>query len=226
MDQGTLAVVVVVAVAGLALLMRRLGGRAPDAAATGGMGIEDELEAASASLPETYQDDDDDEPAEAGALTSDGWAFVPDGDEVQIVPPDSPEEEIAEAMGQYGTVMGDAGRVEGMPKRRTPGIAKPGEHLDAGDFTGVRVVRGAPDVDPWRLEALGREGEYRSWSFETEDAARTAMGLLERRIVRVPLGEDGEPSPPADADYVTALAMMQAGVADLAMDSGDDEPRT
>ncbi|HKQ59095.1 MAG TPA: hypothetical protein VJY35_14635 [Candidatus Eisenbacteria bacterium] len=225
MDKNILAVIVVVGVAALALLMRRFGSRPPDAAAAGGTRIEDELEAASASLPEAYEDDDD-EPAEAGALTSDGWAFVPDGDEVQIVPPDSPEEETAEAMGQFGTVMGDAGRVEGMPKRRTPGIAKPGEHLDAGDLTGVRVVRGAPDVDPWRLEALGREGEYRSWSFETEDAARTAMGLLERRIVRVPLGEDGEPSPPADEDYVTALTMMQAGVADLAMDSGDDEPRT
>ena len=56
--------------------------------------------------------------------------------------------------------------------------------LSAGDLVAARVKRGAPDLDPWRLEGLGREHEMVMWSFETEEAARTALGLPEERVVR------------------------------------------
>jgi hypothetical protein len=224
MDKNILAVIVVAAVAALALLMRR-GAKRSEAITDAGTRRAGEAREPAASP--MAAEPDEDEPAEAGAFTSDGWAFVPDGHEVQLVPP-AAAEDLLEAMGRAGAAIVDrnTGALDSdLRHRALPGM-KPGEHFDAGDLTGVRVVRGAPDVDPWRLEALGREGEYRAWAFETEDAARTAMGLLERRIVRAPLGEDGAPAPPVDADYVAALAITQAGVADLAVDGGDDEPRT
>ena len=226
MDQGLLAILLVVVVAAVALWLRR-GSQAVDTARVEPPARDEPP----APYRDAVTDESGDEATEAGAFTSDGWAFVPDGNEVHLVPPASEEDEVervmAAAMGQSSeTPLDGPGGVLGRDSRhRGSAPGKPGEHLDVGDLIGARVVRGAPDTDPWRLEALGREGEYRAWAFETEDAARTAHGLLERRIVRPPLDDDGEPSPPLDEDYATALALTQAGIADVATDPGDDEPR-
>lgn len=115
---------------------------------------------------------DPEDAADVAARTSDGWALVPDRDDVRFIPPREREE------------MGE------MPS-----------HIDRGDFTAARVVRGAPDFDPWRLEVLGRDGEYRAWFFETEDGAEAALDLFQRRIVVPPRDEYGEPAPPTDADF-------------------------
>ena len=121
---------------------------------------------------------------EVAAITSDGWSFIPDGHEVVMMPPragtDSPTAHIIDA-----SQMGPA-------------------RIDIGDLIGVRVVRGAPDFDPWRLEGLGRDGDYRAWFFENEEAARAARDLLERRVVRVPVDADGDPHPPRDQDFEQA----------------------
>lgn len=221
MNPNTLAILVVVGVAVIALVLRR-GSNAP---------TETEVppplaDPSAGSLTDRTSLEADEAPVEVGAFTSDGWAFVPDGDEVQLVPPAPEEDAISETMARYRAVMVDrnTGALESEERRQGLGPAKPGEHLDAGDLIGARVVRGAPSVDPWRLEALGRDGEYRAWAFETEDAARAALNLLERRVVRPPHGDDREPSPPGEADYTAAAARTQAGVAALAMDTGDDEP--
>jgi hypothetical protein len=165
--------------------------------------------------------------AEAGeivAVTSDGWAFVPDEDEVQILPPAPSTDPIAEELGRESIPLDRfTGALEEDPRRRVQPSGKPGIHLDAGDVTGARVVRGAAGTDPWRLETLGRDGEYQSWAFETEDAARAALDLLERRIVRAPLDDRGAPLRPGDPDYQAAFALTQAGVADLATDPADDD---
>jgi hypothetical protein len=121
------------------------------------------------------QDLDVDEVAEVAAMDSEGWSFIPDGDRVRLIPP--PESEH-----------GHGGR--------------PHDHVFArGDLTGVRVIRGAPGFDPWRLEGLGRDQEYRAWFFETEDGARTAADLLESRVVVPPRNQDGDPEPATDADF-------------------------
>src|SRR5262245_53656541 len=93
MDKNLLAVVVVAGVAVLAMLMRRLGNRSQDVMSAGVTRVPDEPEP-TADAPPSPEDDDEDEPVEAGAFTSDGWAFVPDGDEVHLVPPASEEEGI------------------------------------------------------------------------------------------------------------------------------------
>src|SRR5262245_19601228 len=60
---------------------------------------------------------------EAAAVSSDGWTFVPADDEVDLIPPSSPE----------------------------PGMAATRGHFDVGELIGARVRRGAPSFDPWRL---------------------------------------------------------------------------
>jgi len=101
---------------------------------------------------------------EAVAVTSDGWTFLPvaDRDRVQLIPP---------------LARRDADPIAPRP---VP------EQLARGDLIAARVRRGAPDHDPWRLEALGRDHDYRAWRFETEEAARAALALISRSIVAPP----------------------------------------
>ena len=213
-NRDMVAVLAVVAVAMIAMFMRR---GSKDSGATGGGAPPGPL----ADAPTEPEDDDNDEAAEVVAVTSDGWAFMPDGDEVQLVPPpDAPGggEETDPTESLNPTAMLPHARHRHLP------IAKPGEHLDAGDFIGARVVRGSPGSDPWRLEALGQDGEYRSWAFETPEAAEAALRLIKTSIVRPPLDDEGTPRPPGADQYAAAAALTEEGIADLAMDTGDDTP--
>jgi hypothetical protein len=220
-NRDMLAVVVIAVVAVIAMFMRRGSKDSGDTGRAAPPGPMDDA-GSEPTVAVSGEDHDDDESAEVVAVTSDGWAFMPDGDEVQLVP-------LASAEGGEETDPTDAINATAMlphPRHRHLPIAKPGEHLDAGDFVGARVVRGSPGSDPWRLEALGQYGEYRSWAFETEEAARGALDLLVTRIVRAQIDDDGVPRLPADAAYAAAAALTEAGVADLAMDTGDEPPDT
>jgi len=145
------------------------------------------------------------------AITSDGWAFVPDGADVHLIPPDTHDEDLpvrSEVVTGYQPqidpdiqMLGGRGGPVNPHSRRPVVNWKPGEHLDLGDLIGARVKRGAPDLDRWRLEAIGRDGDYRAWFFETQEAARAALDLLERRVVRAPKDEDGDPRPPGPEDF-------------------------
>ncbi|MGH7731961.1 MAG: hypothetical protein ACRENJ_12010 [Candidatus Eiseniibacteriota bacterium] len=174
MSQGILMVILaVVAVALLGLVMRRA--TAPPVTET--------IPAPPEPDPEPYEDEPEaGEPADALAVTSDGWSFMPieDRDRVRLIPPVVPP-----AIGPVQT-------------RPAP------EQLARGDLIGARVKRGVPDHDPWRLEALGRDGEYRAWRFETEEAARAALALVDRCIVRAPRDPDGAEVAVGDADFVEA----------------------
>src|SRR5437867_936057 len=122
-----LAVLLIAAVAGLGLWLRRQGEGAAAASPTAAP-PDDDLE------PEDEADDFEAEPGDVAAITVDGFAFIGDPHGVSIVPTPDP---LAPA----------------------PGTIVPAEYLRPGDFRGARVVRGAPSVDPWRLELLGRDGE-------------------------------------------------------------------
>jgi hypothetical protein len=87
----------------------------------------------------------------------------------------------------------------------------------------ARVTRGAPDHDPWRLEALGRDHEYRAWRFETEEAARAALALVEGRVVQPPRDRDGERVAVDDADFMAARRREEEIEAELATMSEPDE---
>ena len=161
------------------------------------------------------------------AITSDGWAFVPDGHAVQMIPPDSGEEEL-ELRSEYASGRSrDAGseiQLGGSPMRpsthRAAGSYKPGERINAGDLIGARVKRGAPDLDPWRLEAVGRDQDYRAWFFETEEAARAALALLERRVVRPLKDEYGDTRLLTPADFDAARQLDEE--TERALDAGEE----
>jgi hypothetical protein len=207
MTPAETTIVLVVAIAVIALVIRGLSrderaARPPEAMDQ----VETLLADVSRADPATI--------SEVVAITSDGWAFVPDGEEVQLIPPDTHDEDLPRrsdvadgARPQTDPVIqvlsGRGGPVD--PRTRRPVAQwKPGARLDVGDLIGARVKRGAPDLDPWRLEALGRDGDYRAWFFETEESSRAALDLLVRRVVRAPKDEDGEPRPPRPEDYEEA----------------------
>ncbi len=175
MNQGMLtAIIAVAAVAMLGLLLRRT-------TVSPGSGMATPPPQAAPDEAEEAVDDLI-ESLEAVAVTSDGWSFMPlaDRDRLRLIPPINPPE-MAEVV-----------------PRSAP------EQLARGDLIAARVKRGAPDHDPWRLEALGRDHEFRAWRFETEDAARAALALVSRSIVRAPRDEEGSEVAMGDADFVEA----------------------
>lgn len=176
----------------------------------------------------SYGDDEPDEGEliEAVAVTSDGWAFVPVRTGVELVPPGEDEDVLRATAEERGSdVLHQA--TDRAPINPHTGKRlvqwKPGEPLAAGDLIAARVVRGAPGVDPWRLEALGRDYDYRTFAFEIEEGARTALALVEERIVRPPRDEHGDPIPVGAEDFAVARRKSEETEEALAME-GDDEP--
>jgi len=176
MSQGVwTAIIAVVVVALLGLLMRRSSVWPPSGTAPPPGEPPEDSVAAVEELIESLE-------GIPVAVTSDGWSFMPlaDRDRVRLIPPLTPRE------------------MEQVVPRAGP------DQLSRGDLIAARVRRGAPDHDPWRLEALGRDGEYRAWRFETEDAARAALALVSRSIVVAPRDEEGTEVMPGDADFIDA----------------------
>ena len=207
MNPLTTAVVVVVGVALLAWLLRRTpGSEGIDRDALSGRAPEAEAAEPPESVAELAGDDEpEDEPKPIAALTSDGLLFMPFEDGVELLLVAAPDE-----MEQQLAHRAQSGRVAGM--------------LSSGDLLGARIVRGAVGVDPWRLEALGRDREYLSWSFETEEAARLSLEMLGRVVIKAPLGPDGDPSPPTSGDYEEARRIKEDTARELAMMPEAEEP--
>jgi hypothetical protein len=215
-DQNTVIVVLgVAAVLAVGLMMR---GKQRDDEDSPASKPEDSVSEGASPEPEDYgaesgddwgEDEWDED--EVVAVTSDGYAFLPDRHAVRLLPPD--EEGEAWKAGQ-----------------RTASHARGQKALDmswhAGDFTGARVKRGGGE-EPWRLEALGRDGEYAVFGFETEEAARAALQLFESRgVVRLGEDEDGNPVPPSPEQFDEARRIYEETEQALAMEPGpDDEER-
>ena len=126
------------------------------------------------TLMDADEDDAEWELEGAAAVTVDGLAFIGEEHGVSLVPTPDP---LAPAAGPI----------------------VPMEFLRPGDLTAARVVRGAPSTDPWRLELLGRDGEYMAYAFEVEEAARAALDLIEERVMaRRARGEEGPVAPSAE----------------------------
>lgn len=151
------------------------------------------------------EDDDDEETAEVVAVTSDGYALVPDLHAVRLVPP--PDDGDGWKEGRAAT-----------HKRGQRGLDM---SWHAGDFTGARVVRGAADEGPWRCEALGRDGEYTAFVFETREGADAARALFESRgVVRLGRDEDGREMPPSPEQFEEARRVFLE--TEAALDHDDD----
>ena len=153
-------------------------------------------------------DGDEWESVEVVAVTSDGYALVPDAHAVRLVPPH--EEGEAWKAGEKG--------------RNRRGELALGMSWHNGDFTGARVVQGAADEGPWRFEAMGRDGEYTAFVFETREGADAALAVFESRgVVRHGRDEDGNPAPPSAEQFEEARRIYLETEAALDMD--DEEGR-
>jgi hypothetical protein len=216
------ALLLIAAVAVLAIILRASAGkrdetvpRPPERREESGAEVLDDEE------PET----DEDGFVEAAAVTSDGWAFVPRGSGLELVPPGEEEDLLLEQAERHGS---DALKqaMSGAPINPHTGRRlvywKPGEPLGAGDLIAARVVRGAPEVDPWRLEALGRDYDYRAFAFETEEAARTALALVDERVVRPPRDEHGDAVPVGAEDFAVARRQHEETEQALAMEQDEE----
>jgi len=142
------------------------------------------------------------------AVTSDGYALLPDTHAVRLVPPDDDGE--AWKAGEKG--------------RNRRGELALAMSWHSGDFTGARVVRGAADEGPWRMEAMGREGEYTAFVFETREGADAALALFQSRgVVRLRGDEDGNEAPPSAEQFEEARRVFMETEAGL--DAPDEEER-
>jgi hypothetical protein len=213
MPGGLLAIVLVLAVALFAWLLRRASGDETVAPPREGAGPEPAAE----EVPEG--------PDEELAITSEGDVFIPDGRAVRIMPLGDPE-----ALEEHRDDI-ESGLLALSPEERLQIRAargKIGQALQPGDLTGARIRRGAAGVVPWRLETLGRDGEYGVFPFETEDGARAALLLLERyAVVRRPLDEQGRPIPPSPEDFEEGRRRYEESWRALAMESelgGEEGP--
>lgn len=201
---GLIALVVVIA------LLARAAGSRDGSSGSGGMvplgGAPPEgADTADTIEPETGDDDDDFENVEVAAVTSDGYALVPDRHAVRLVPPN--EE-------------GEAWKA-GTTTRNRRGERALDMSWHAGDFTGARVVRGAADEGPWRFEALGRDGEYAAFVFETREGADAALGVFQsRNVIRHGHDEDDNETPPSAEQFEEARRVFLE--TEAALDHDDD----
>ena len=214
---------VVLAAAALGWLLRTVTSRS-----------EDEITLEGGQLPpigEVFDDEDDLDPDAVIALTSEGIAFIPAAHGVHLVPPGDTRD--ACAPGDLGTSRDEvtlAARGAQFVNPKTGGVlasCRPKETIAAGDLVGLRVKRGAPDHDPWRLEAIGRDGEFRAWRFETREAADAAASIVEP-ILRERRDDYGDPKPVTDADFEEAIrqeAMIEAEFGRPMEPFGEDEER-
>lgn len=151
---------------------------------------------------------EEDDDGQVIAVTSHGEALVPDRHAVRLVPPEEHGEEwkVAARM-KSGNLRGE--RALSMS-------------WHAGDFTGVRVTRGGEGEGAWRLEALGRDGEYTTFDFETREGADAAQQLFERHgIVQLGEDEDGRPMRPSAEQFEEARRIYLE--TEAALELPDDE---
>ncbi len=204
MSSVFLLVVGAVIVAVIAFMLRQAGGGAVERSDTTEADPptgEDGDSALAHEVADGEEVEDEDEAAGHIALSSDGFAFLPRAHDVLI----SPRETSAAS--------------ELPPEHRVSIV------LQVGDLIGTRVVRGAPDVDPWRLETLGRDRDLTEWSFETEEGARAAQETLERLVVRPPFDAEGEPVPIGDEDFWVAEQERLRTHAEIELpDEPEEEP--
>lgn len=210
-SQLLMLLAVVAAVIVVAVMARGGTEGGPDAGSTS---VEDLISEGAMPGRESLEHDDDplaefadEEDAEVVAITSDNYALVPDKHSVRLMPPDE---------------SGEAWKPGASHHRGARAMTA---SLHAGDFTGARIVRGEADEAPWRLEAMGRDGDYTAFLFETRGGADAALALFESRgVVRTGKDEDGNPSRPSAEQFEEARRIFLETEAELTAEFPEDRP--
>ena len=181
---------------------------------------------ATSALDEDDDELDDFDPDARVPITVEGIAFIHDTHGLRLVrlvePEATPADWVQAAMDASSVPYSALSRLNATGSG--PGDRKPGTPLEMADFTGGRVVPGVAGQYAWRLETLGRDGDFGFFPFATRAGAESALELLEHYgIIRRPVDEDGEPIPPSAEDFEEARSRYEETEAALALDSDDDE---
>lgn len=233
-SRDALALVAIAVVAVLAVFLRRVSSKEPGAG--GGSpadGVAPPSEGSTVPAGTPLGDDDHDEDVldesedYEAAVSIEGVAFVPQPHGVLLLPliaggevPDGLERALDSNFVPYTILnkLAFPGYSGGVPRR------PPGTTLGAGDLTGARVVRGSADSGPWRLETLGRDGDFGFHPFGAEEAARAALDLLERKGVVLKTVDEHGTVPASPEDFEEARRRYEATEAELAVGDEDSRP--
>lgn len=237
-NRDALAVLAIVVVAVLALFLRRAssggesdrGGGSPTPLEPAEPGAE--VRPVTGAGRDAFGDDEDteetwDESTLAEVpMSIEGVAFVPrphgmlllallEGDEV----PDWLDQALESNFVPYAALnqLYFPGAGGGISPRRPPIT------LAAGDLTGARVMRETGASGAWRLETLGRDGDFGFHPFATREAAEAALDLLLEKGVVLKTVDDQGVVPASPEDFEEARRRYEATEAELAV--GDEDPR-
>ena len=228
MPSPWLALGLIAVVAVLSLLLRRpwgakdeISGRLPPPRDPVDFDDED------SEIDEDDEDDEDDasDPKERIPVTVEGIALVRTGAQIaliSIVQSEEMPEWVRGGIEDSSVPYQFYNQIYGMAAHGWHG-AKPGMILNAGDFTAARVRRDS-GAGSWRLETLGRDGDFGFFPFETESGARIALAMLQRLgIVQVHLDDDLNPIPPTPEDFEEARRRYDETERALALESDPGE---
>lgn len=219
---------IVAGVGGIAWLMKAFSGEEKD---------EDGGRSEGPNRAETFAEDLDDDRGEGEEsaqarmpvpLSAEGVAFVPRPHGVLLLPLLEAEEEtpswLEKALDSSSVPYSVLNRLYFSGAGGGARPHRPGTPLGVGDLTGARIVRGLTGADRWRLETLGRDGDFGFHPFTTREGADAAFELLvDHDVVKRPIDEDGNSVPVSPEDFEEARRRYEVTESELAIESDDDE---
>lgn len=173
-------------------------------------------------------DDDDDSAHEPVPVTAEGLALLSVGHEIRLLElvggEEAPETLPPWLRSALDSGSAPFGAVNALYQPAAGRVAGAAHGLSAGDFTAARIRPGVAGSYAYRVETLGRDGDFGFFPFTTRAGAESALRLLETQgIVARPRDEDGEPLPASDEDFEEARRRYEESERLLALEDDDDE---
>ncbi len=186
-----------------------------------------EDEGGGGSVLDDLDDADADHEHQSVPITAEGVALLQDGHELRLISMIDSEEEVPDnlqtAMDASAIPYSVLNRMYMPAAPRGGAGSKPGTPLNKGDFTAARLRPGVAGSYAWRVETLGRDGDFGFFPFTTRTGADAALALLETHgIVSQSVDEDGEPNRPSNEDFEEARRRYEETESSLAIDVDDD----
>jgi hypothetical protein len=225
---GALILIGVVAV--IAFALRAAGGRSDEAVSVAPVVHDDDDDDDDTALAADDESDERDHEVAPGAtvpVTSEGIAFIRDSHGLRLLRLVEPGSDFPDwlqnAVDESSVAYGLLNRLYFPAGSGATMVTKPGYPLDVGDLTGARLVPGVAGEYAWRLETLGRDGDFGFYPFTTRAGAEAALEMLEDHgIVQRPTDENDQPIPPSREDFEEARRRYEETETALAIDSDEE----
>ena len=223
MPSPWLAVALILVVFVLAMVLRRQSGGAAEPRPMRPEEPSSNLTEPDVEDAEPELEEDGLPPPERVPVTAEGLALVRTGHQITLVPlvqseeiPDWLRSGIEDSSVPYQVV----NEFYGWSARSAQG-GRAAMMLGAGDFTAARIRR---ESGAWRVETLGRDGDFGFFPFETESGARMALELLQQlEIVATHRDDDQETIPPSAEDFEEARRCYEETEQALALENDPGE---